>query len=252
MEVGNSAESLPEARTATINIGITGKRDLQGHEHALRPLLACLFRALAGGCAGSTPRLITGLAEGADLVATEVALNETNWPIEGMLAFSATGFLRGFDQVWRQRYDAVVASPRCRLATMPPLSPIAQDSGSRGPEYEQFGLWLTAQSDILIAIMPAEEKPGRLGGTARVLHHRIEGAPDSAALDVLARSTLPLESLLPRHRSACVVDLPAAGSSNMPRLLSRDASGQAPLATSAKALRAAFPDAGWLPPGTQY
>ncbi len=41
--------------------------------------------------------------------------------------------------------------------------------------YEQLGVVLAERSPILIAVMPEDEKPDRLGGTAQVVARRLNG-----------------------------------------------------------------------------
>ncbi|MCZ8148166.1 MAG: hypothetical protein O9325_10005 [Roseomonas sp.] len=202
-------EALP------ILVGVTGKRDLAGRDEAVRRALTALFDALERAFPASPKVLVTGLAEGSDMLATEVALARPHWRVAGLLAFAEPDFIARFTggDAARATFTRVTAHPRLRKITLAPLADSQPAGPSRGDSYEQLGLWLARNTAILIGVMPADEAEDRLGGTARVLGHRCRGTVDEPAMAVQHRSLevaapLPLDP--PEPQPACILDLAGA------------------------------------------
>lgn len=241
-------EALP------ILVGVTGKRDLAGRDEAVRRALTALFDALERAFPASPKVLVTGLAEGSDMLATEVALARPHWRVAGLLAFAEPDFIARFTggDAARATFTRVTAHPRLRKITLAPLADSQPAGPSRGDSYEQLGLWLARNTAILIGVMPADEAEDRLGGTARVLGHRCRGTVDEPAMAVQHRSLevaapLPLDP--PEPQPACILDLAGAADARgaLPVLLrtldSTAAQRDTPLALAPDALRRTFDQA---------
>ena len=162
------AESIP------IPIAITGHRDLDAAaEPQLRAALATLFNDLSRAHPHSDVLLLSGLAEGADRLAAEVAL-DAGLDVVGVLPLPDRYYRQDFPDS-AQAYDALRA--RCRAVLELPVPP-DDDVSIPGPPrdacYRRLGDWLTRYSFVLVALWDGE--PGRgEGGTADVVTTELTG-----------------------------------------------------------------------------
>ena len=214
---------------APIVIGITGKRDLDGREEAVRGAIGRLLRRLDDRYPSSPKILLSALAEGADTIAAEEALARKDWQVVASLPLPLDLYAEDFSAEGKARLRGLAADPRVKSMELPllraPASGAELDRAAlrrregvpnplRTEHYEQVGLFIADRSTILIAVMPAGEKPDRVGGTARIVHYRLNGPFDEASRDVLGRSQIlrPPE-LLDTTRSGPVwlVDPASAG-----------------------------------------
>jgi hypothetical protein len=203
-----------------IVVGVTGKRDLEGRKDYVE---ACLREALeeVEKRFPNTPLVLaTGLAKGADLLAADVALArpQERWTVVGVLPFAPRLFLEDFtgegDAEWRERFFALlpeenphpgenptVGNPRFVKKILKPLRKEksaerfveselhrTDDNLVRRRHYEQAGLVIADRCTLLIAVMPEGEKPGKLGGTARIVKYKRDGRLDAEA-DAVARAS---------------------------------------------------------------
>ncbi len=195
-----------------ILVGLTGKRALDGKDEVVAEALTAVFQAMDTAFPHSPKVLVTGLAEGADTVATRVALGRAGWRAIGLLPYSRHAYRASFStDAARYAFDALLADPQLHCHELPPLRPDGADrTGSHGPEYEQLGLWLAEHATILVGVLPAAEGEGRLGGSARVIANRCRGEPDAAGEAILARSTAIAPAPLTLFRSCRPIACPAA------------------------------------------
>ena len=178
-----SREPLP------ILVGLTGKRNLIGRDDSVRLSLRRMFDAIDAAFPSAPKVLVCGLADGADSIAVEAALERAPWRVLGLLAYDEANFIKGLgDEAAQLKFKHFVAAPRVRRVTLAPLEAPVAGATPTGGAYEQLGLWLAENSSILIAVMPGDEQRGRTGGTARVVAHRLGEDPDDVAADVLAKS----------------------------------------------------------------
>jgi hypothetical protein len=184
-------------------VGVTGKRDLRGHDEAVRDTLRTIFDRLDAHCPRSDKILLTGLAEGADTLAAEEALRRPGWRVIAALPLAAEVYLQDFEAAAAAHLKALLADPRVHPLPLKPLlhpktgraldvEALARTEGAtneaRNEHYEQLGLFIAEHCGLLIAIKNLDETPGRLGGTARVVHGRLHGRRDHPAADVVRRS----------------------------------------------------------------
>lgn len=240
-----SGEPLP------ILVGLSGKRDLRQRDAAVRATLGVLLAAIERAFPFSPKVLVTGLAEGADMLAADVALSRPGWRVLGLLAFAEADFLDRFENdAARARFAAITADPRTRRVTLAPLDaaepPLSADR-IRQEAYEQLGLWLAENSTILVGVLPATEPVGtRLGGTSRVLARRCDGEGDADARAVVCRSAeLAPHALLDPFdpRPACLIDLDSPGYGERLSVLVRREGRDATLGLDELAMRIALPEA---------
>src|SRR5262249_15226486 len=83
----------------------------------------------------------------------------------------------------------------------------------RDDHYEQAGIYIAERCALLIAVMPANEEPGRVGGTARIVDYRLRGA-DAIAQRIIDHSQVlrqrdTLDS--PQTRPVWLIDLGPVG-----------------------------------------
>ncbi|MFZ4406564.1 MAG: hypothetical protein ACOYOH_04445 [Paracraurococcus sp.] len=238
------------AKPLPILVGLSGKRDLGGQDAAAAAALDAAFDRIDAAFPHAPKVLVTGLAAGADMLATEIALRRRAWRGFALLPFAReayAGTIRdaGGDDPMAQ-FDALLLHPKLRYGELPALPP--SDAG-HGPAYEQLGLWLATNCAILLAVMPGTEEPGLAGGTARVVAHRLRGEADAAAAAVIATSlelAQPPGLKPPEPQGLCLVDLagPVEAGALPLRLRAPDGKGGSRDRTpTPDALRRAFPTA---------
>jgi hypothetical protein len=220
------APALDEPRTdrgrpakVPIFVGITGKRDLKGQDAYVRGCLEAAFAMLDRELPHVPKVLLSGLAEGTDTIAAELALARADWLVAAILPMARQVYLEDFPDEPpvavsddsaasaapspRRTIEALLAHSRVKVRALAHLKneqtgqpyPTGQLTNHAGlandlrpAHYEQLGLWLAENATVLIAVMPADEKPDRLGGTARVVDYRLTGRPDRAAREVFRGS----------------------------------------------------------------
>jgi len=197
-------ELVSEIALAPLLVGITGKLDLKGADAAVRAALDAAFERLDKRCPGTPKVLLSALARGADTVAAEVALARPGWRVVAPLPFSAALYLEDFDEAGAATLNGLLADPKVRSFVVDPMHKPARgatyseaelsrthgDGAPRTDHYEQAGLFIAERAAILIAVMDAAEPPGRVGGSARIVHHRLTGDLDADAARVVAGSVV--------------------------------------------------------------
>ena len=205
-----AAEPLP------ILIGLSGKRNLLGHDEPLRRTLEDVFATLDAEFPHAPKVLVTGLAEGADTIASEVALGRPTWRVAGLLPMQLDTYAATMtDDAARDRLIGFLAHPRVSYRELSPLAQdkiaaVVADRSMSSLHYEQLALWLVEHCAVLLAVLPADEQADRPGGTARVVRHAREGRPDALASAVIeASAELSLHPVLepPSPRPIWRVDL---------------------------------------------
>jgi hypothetical protein len=207
-----------------ILVGLSGKRNLGARDDAVRVAVERALQVIDDAFPHSPKVLLTGLAEGADMVVTELALKREAWRGFALLPTERAAYLATFsDDAARAHFTRLLEDPKLTFRTLAPLREgTRRESGSHGPEYEQLGLWLAENTTILLAIMPGTEQPDRLGGTARVVSHRLRGEADPLAEDVIDHSEeLAHPPLLhpPDPQPVMLIDLESENTGELPILL---------------------------------
>lgn len=161
----------PPARTVAspvgaLGIGVTGHRlgrlgdaDLG----ALRAALRGLFETLAA-TASAPMRLITSLADGADSMAADQAL-DLGWALDAVLPMSRADYLADFPEAQaRADHEMLLA----RAHGIFELDGDRSVEGGSAIAYERAGRVVLAQSDILVAVWDSGPVRGR-GGAAQIV-----------------------------------------------------------------------------------
>jgi hypothetical protein len=205
-----------------IFVGITGKRSLnevpkenQRLTEILQIRVDALLDRLHRKFPSTTKVLLAGGAAGADLLVVRRVLGldgareRPDWLVNIVLPFSLDLFSEDFsDQSERHQLLEVISHPRTCVTELSPLATdLALSAGlsdqkdprsraNSAPEwqdfrrrhYEQVGLWIADTSNILIAVMPWDERADKVGGTARIVACRRSGRPDATASEIIAAS----------------------------------------------------------------
>lgn len=158
-------------------VAVTGHRDLvAGEIPGIRERVRQLLCQLRDDYPDRHVQVVSGLAEGADQLVAEIALQE-QLPLVAALPMPMSLYRQDFEtEEARTRFDALYASA-IECIELPPaagntLEGIAEEGEQRARQYAQLGVFLCAHCHLLLAIWdgkPADE----LGGTAQVVqfHH---------------------------------------------------------------------------------
>ena len=174
---GDEAEAWLPRRT--LRIGVTGHRPARLGSADLDSLQAEISRILAQICSLATRsgpteiRLVSPLAEGADSIVADAAL-ERGWALDAVLPFFREDYARDF-----------AAGPARdghlgRLAQADSVFELPGERSGEGGEaaaYERAGRITLAQSDLLLAIWDSEPMRGRGGAAQIVAEAVLQGIP---------------------------------------------------------------------------
>jgi hypothetical protein len=179
--MGDSASGAPAAAShfaaaalpvRSLSIGVTGHRLHRlgeagaGRVEAMAGDLIRLIAREAGlGNAGERPalRLVTALADGADTIFGEAAL-DCGWTLDVVLPFARKEYRDDFTAgESRQTYERLLGASRSVLELHAPRAEAA-----KGVAYERAGRIVLAQSDILVAVWDGGPVRGR-GGAAQIV-----------------------------------------------------------------------------------
>lgn len=176
-------------------IAVTGHRNLVDSElDAIRARTRLLFEELRDQFPASRLTVMSPLADGADMLVAEVAL-EQSIDLVVPLPKPRRAYLEEFlSDDSRARFESLCerAQSVFEIANDCPPAPegIDEERWQRDYPYAQLGTFLSAHCHILLAIWDGEPS-GQLGGTAQVVHfHRADEMPD------LTPSTVSTQQLL--------------------------------------------------------
>jgi hypothetical protein len=201
---------IENGRVAVV-IGITGKRNLNGKDQAVRGALGQALSELDTRFPDTPKILLSALAEGADTIAAEEALARSSWQVVAPLPLPLDLYLQDFTAPAAHHLRGLLKDPRVHMLELDPLLDPATGQAlelpalSRRPEgsnenrslhYEQAGLFIAQNCVLMLAVMPADEQPGRIGGTARIVDFRLRGRADRHARAVFERSTMLRKRIL--------------------------------------------------------
>ena len=223
---------------SALRIGITGHRLdklAPGDLDALRAQLSGLFAALDGVRArrgtSAAPRIVSGLAEGADRLAVEASPD--HWLLDAVLPLPRDEYRRDFLAEGEETSHSARAFD-AHLAAAATLREPEEADPDRDAAYAALGQTLIRDIDCLVAVWDGQ-KPRGPGGTAAVLADAVAlGVPvlwvdpagsapvrlvtgfiggdvarplthdaSAAELDAIAAGPPALSSTKPRPRSSC-------------------------------------------------
>ena len=168
-----------------IVIGVTGHRDLVEEEIGeIRNEISRLFRTLRVRFPATPLRVMSSLAEGADRIAAQVALEE-GIPVQAVLPMPAVHYREDFEnEASRSEFDDLcLQSDIVQIPLNETEIHAANTSAeSRAVAYAGAGMFISAHCHILLALW--DGKPSeKVGGTAQIVyfHHydRLSGIAES-------------------------------------------------------------------------
>ena len=152
-------------------IGITGHRDIADDEAAgLRDDLRNELSKIAAALPNIPVRIATGLAEGADTIATEIAL-EMGINVLAVLPMPRNEYRQDFSGDALAKLDDLLADPRISVTEIPFIEGDAaaqSDQDLRDGQYSLLADYLVRRSNLMFAIWDGE-KNGLRGGTSDVV-----------------------------------------------------------------------------------
>ncbi|NHX27764.1 hypothetical protein HA397_27870, partial [Escherichia coli] len=150
-------ETLPETGiTPEFLVGITGHRDISIDDvDGASAKLRTLFKNVSDTFQHVPVRIATGLAEGADTLAAEVAL-ELGLGVVAVLPMPRDHYLQDFEGDARVRFEALLADDRIRILEIP-LAEGRSDTDmsgqpARDEQYRLLADYLRRRSNLLVAV----------------------------------------------------------------------------------------------------
>lgn len=216
-----TADIIGVTIAAPIGVGITGHRlerlatvDLA----ALAARVAEIMRAIEDAAPGHRFRLVGSLAEGADMIAADAALDR-GWQLDTVLPFAREDYATDFDPA-----GAVALGQRLeRSVNVLELPGRRDDPGGEPAAYERAGRVVLTQCDLLLAIWDGDPPRGR-GGAAQIVAEAVAHAiPVVVVHPDVARAPVLLWSGLNSHDSGpeAVDTVARGGLGDLPRLMAR-------------------------------
>jgi len=167
----------PQEAALPLVIAVTGHRDLVAAEvPAIRDRVREFFRALSEGYPDRRLQVMSSLAEGADQLVAEIAL-EMGIELMVPLPMPKDLYLDDFRTAEKRAHFEYLCTQAIEIYELPlakgnTAEAIARPGHARNREYAQVGVFLSAHCHILLALW--DGKPGtELGGTGQVVkfHH---------------------------------------------------------------------------------
>ena len=151
----------------TLGVGVTGHRPERLGDLDFSRLTKTVVEVFAAIDAASSnvavdaKRIITGVAEGADMIAVDAG-RARGWQLEAVLPFARAEFAKDFSEgVERLEYQDA-------LGVASAVFELPGDRADEGAAYERVGRVVLAQSDLLVAVWDGAAERGR-GGTAQIV-----------------------------------------------------------------------------------
>lgn len=165
-------EDRPRKTALTFTIGLTGHRDLDPrYEPELRDALKRELGAIQARFKSLQVELLTGLAEGADTLATQVAL-EIGMPVRAVLPMPRALYEDDFAGKALDEFRALSNDPRLTIEEIP--LPVGADlagvmeGAARDALYARLMDYLVRRSNVLVALWDGEAT-GLTGGSSDVV-----------------------------------------------------------------------------------
>ncbi|GGE48790.1 hypothetical protein [Actibacterium pelagium] len=166
-------EALPETGiTPEFIVGITGHRDIAaGDIERARVELRTLFQTVSDTFEYLPVRIATGLAEGADTLAAEVAL-ELGLGVVAVLPMPREHYLQDFEGDAKTKLESLLADDGVRVFEIPLAEGRSaeemSDQAARDEQYRLLADYLRRRSNLLVAVWDGVDA-GLVGGTSDVV-----------------------------------------------------------------------------------
>ena len=166
----------------SIIVGITGHRDIFVEDEAeLRRLVSDQLQALKNEFPNTPLLLLSGLAEGADRLVVQVAI-ELDIAFSAVLPMPQEEYCNDFETMESKQEFTQLLTYAKWIETLP--SPAYNmHTSSRNDCYEQLGVYLARYSQVLMALWDGDTTE-KAGGTSQVVRYFLSGIPTKFAPNV--------------------------------------------------------------------
>jgi hypothetical protein len=153
-------------------LGVTGHRDPRPQDQeVLKKAVELVIRGLKEGPAGEYLVLASALAEGADQLAAEVALDLEPIPLVAIAPMPLQEYEKTFDtEEGKRRLHDMWARAALRIEL--PQVRVEGETPSNEAQFEQLGLVLSRYSHVLLALWDGIDGGPARGGTAQIVAMR--------------------------------------------------------------------------------
>jgi hypothetical protein len=191
---------LPNPSLIPFLVAVTGHRDLRPQD---QDLLRREVRAIFSGMRSRMPNtpliLLTGLAEGADQLVAEVAL-EQDVLLAAAIPMPVAIYKEQMTEEAQKKLDGLLAVSALQI--MIPLEgqtrqELRTSEAARAECYEALARFLSRYGQSLIALWDGENSQKR-GGTSSIVHYVRSGALDQSAEDAELRCGIVYQVVTPR------------------------------------------------------
>jgi hypothetical protein len=155
-------------------VGITGHRDIFVEDEAeLRRLISDQLQALQREFSNTPLLLLSGLAEGADRLVVQVAI-ELDIAFSAVLPMPQEEYCNDFETVEsKQEFTQLLKSAKW-VETLP--NSANSNTSTRNDCYEHLGVYLARYSHVLMALWDGDSTE-KAGGTSQVVRYFLSGIP---------------------------------------------------------------------------
>ncbi len=191
-----------------LSIGVTGHRDLvESEQPALESRVRALFDALDADYPDLDLQLLTALAEGADRLVAQVAL-QLGIPLIVILPMAQAEYEKDFESTESlAEFHSMLAKAQ-QTVTLSSVS--GEGSLGRDSQYAQLGLFISNHCQVLLTLW--DGKPfNAVGGTAQVVNYHLTGVMEGFAGDLSPASLLADNENDLVHQIVCSRDRPDGG-----------------------------------------
>jgi len=158
-------EDLHEETSPVLKVGVTGHRSLENEDALARDVRKVLgrIREIAASRGGVQPtiELVSPIADGTDRLVAREVLKDPTARLHVPLPFPKEDYMNDFESTGSKAEFEDLLERAYKVEVLPPTS--TRDEG-----YEQVGVYVLDDCDVLIAIWDGKSSRGR-GGTAEVV-----------------------------------------------------------------------------------
>jgi hypothetical protein len=195
---------LPNSSLIPFLVAVTGHRDLRSQDlDLLRQEVRAIFSGMRRRMPNTPLMLLTGLAEGADQLVAEVAL-EQNVLLAAAIPMPVDIYKEQMAEEAQKKLDSLLALSVLQI--MIPLEGqtvqgLRTSEAARAECYEALARFLSRYGQSLIALWDGKNSQKR-GGTSSVVHYVRSRALDQSAEDAELRCGIVYQVVMPRMSSS--------------------------------------------------
>jgi len=182
---------------ALLSFGVTGHRGISSKEKSKLELqFSKIFHDYMNAMPNTSFLLLTALADGADQIAAEVALDLPRFEVVATLPMPLMQYLEDFPEADRTRLLDLLGRCAGCIDTSRHFLELRPDIASeRDALYQICGRWISDNSEVLIAAWDGQA-PVYTGGTADIVHYRVSEARSLSSAHAIGESSRGQSSLV--------------------------------------------------------